>query len=138
MPLRRPIVAKVGKFDKWPFILIDVRTSEGVVGHSYLEPYVAKSVKPIAAVIENIADEFKGKPIAPLDVYGGAMKTLHLNGRQGMTVIALSGLDMAIWVRASARAARRPPSPLDARLPTVVQGAAQHAAGATGETPAPR
>jgi mandelate racemase len=97
VPLRRPIVAKVGKFDKWPFILIDVRTSEGVVGHSYLEPYVAKSVKPIAAVIENIADEFKGKPIAPLDVYGGAMKTLHLNGRQGMTVIALSGLDMAIW-----------------------------------------
>ena len=97
VPLRRPIVAKVGKFEKWPFILIDVRTKEGVVGHSYLEPYVAKSVKPIAAVIENIADEFKGKPIAPLDVYGGAMKTLHLNGRQGMTVIALSGLDMAIW-----------------------------------------
>lgn len=97
VPLRRPIVAKVGAFEKWPFILIDVRTREGVVGHSYLEPYVAKSVKPIAAVIENIAEEFKGKPIAPLDVYGGAMKTLHLNGRQGMTVIALSGLDMAIW-----------------------------------------
>lgn len=97
VPLRRPIVAKVGTFEKWPFILIDVRTKEGVVGHSYLEPYVAKSVKPIAAVIENIADEFRGKPIAPLDVYGGAMKTLHLNGRQGMTVIALSGLDMAIW-----------------------------------------
>ena len=97
VPLRRPIVAKVGTFEKWPFILIDVRTREGVVGHSYLEPYVAKSVKPIAAVIENIADEFRGKPIAPLDVYGGAMKTLHLNGRQGMTVIALSGLDMAIW-----------------------------------------
>jgi mandelate racemase len=97
VPLRRPIVAKVGTFEKWPFILIDVRTREGVVGHSYLEPYVAKSVKPIAAVIENIADEFRGKQIAPLDVYGGAMKTLHLNGRQGMTVIALSGLDMAIW-----------------------------------------
>lgn len=97
VPLRRPIVAKVGTFEKWPFILIDVRTKEGVVGRSYLEPYVAKSVKPIAAVIENIADEFRGKPIAPLDVYGGAMKTLHLNGRQGMTVIALSGLDMAIW-----------------------------------------
>jgi mandelate racemase len=97
VPLRRPIVAKVGTFEQWPFILIDVRTKEGVVGHSYLEPYVAKAVKPITQVIENIADEFKGKPIAPLDVYGGAMKTLHLNGRQGMTVIALSGLDMAIW-----------------------------------------
>jgi mandelate racemase len=97
VPLRRPIVAKVGAFEQWPLILIDVHTREGVVGHSYLEPYVAKSVKAISVVIENIADEFKGKPIAPLDVYGGAMKTLHLNGRQGMTVIALSGLDMAIW-----------------------------------------
>lgn len=106
VPLRRPIVAKVGAFDKWPFILIDVHTKEGVVGHSYLEPYVSKLVKPIIGVIESIADEFIGKPIAPLDVYGGAMKTLHLNGRQGMTVIGLSGLDMAIW-DALARAAGR-------------------------------
>jgi len=74
------------------------------LGRSYLEPYVYKSVKPIISVIENIAEEFHGKPIAPLDVYGGAMKTLHLNGRAGMTLIALSGLDMAIW-DARARAA---------------------------------
>jgi mandelate racemase len=97
VPLRRPIVAKVGAFNEWPFILIDVRTKEGVVGRSYLEPYVAKAVGPITGVIENIAEQFIGKPIAPLDVYGGAMKTLHLNGREGITLIALSGIDMAIW-----------------------------------------
>ncbi len=107
VPLRRPIVSKVGVYPKWPFVLIDVRTREGVVGHSYLEPYVHKAVKPIVQVIENIAEEFTGKPIAPLDVYGGAMKTLHLNGREGMTLIALSGLDMAIW-DALARAAGLP------------------------------
>ncbi|HWQ37838.1 MAG TPA: enolase C-terminal domain-like protein [Burkholderiales bacterium] len=107
VPLRRPIVSRVGEYPNWPFILIDVHTREGVVGRSYLEPYVHKAVKPIAQVIENIAGEFIGKPIAPLDVYGGAMKTLHLNGRQGMTLIALSGLDMAIW-DALARAAGLP------------------------------
>jgi mandelate racemase len=104
VPLRRPIQSKVGVYPHWPFILIDVQTREGVVGRSYLEPYVAKAVKPIAGVIENIAEQFQGKPIAPLDVYGDAMKTLHLNGRAGMTLIALSGLDMAIW-DALARAA---------------------------------
>ena len=104
VPLRRPIVSKVGGYPDWPFILIDVQTREGVIGRSYLEPYVHKAVKPIISVIENIAEEFRGKPVAPLDVYGGAMKTLHLNGRQGMTMIALSGLDMAIW-DARARAA---------------------------------
>lgn len=107
VPLRRPIVAKVGEYAHWPFILIDVRTREGVVGRGYLEPYVAKAVGPIIGVIENIAQMFEGKPLAPLDVYGGAMKTLHLNGREGMTLIALSGLDMAIW-DALARAAGLP------------------------------
>ena len=40
VPLRRPVVAKVGKFTEWPLILIDVRTKEGIVGRSYLEPYI--------------------------------------------------------------------------------------------------
>ena len=60
-----------------------------------------------AARIDGIAETLRGKPLAPLDVYGGAMKTLHLNGREGMTLIALSGLDMAIW-DARARAAGLP------------------------------
>ena len=28
VPLRRPIVAKVGEYTHWPFILIDVRTKD--------------------------------------------------------------------------------------------------------------
>ena len=107
VPLRRPIVAKVGHFTHWPLILIDLRTREGVIGRSLLEPYVQKSCVAIASVIQNIAELFMGKPLAPIDVYGDAMKTLHLNGREGMTLIALSGLDMAIW-DALARAAGLP------------------------------
>jgi len=38
VPLRRPIVSKVGGYPNWPFILIDVQTREGVIGRSYLEP----------------------------------------------------------------------------------------------------
>ena len=37
IPLRRPIVAKIGTFPKWPLILIDVKTKEGITGRSYLE-----------------------------------------------------------------------------------------------------
>ena len=107
VPLRRPIVAKVGQFTHWPLILIDVYTREGVVGHSLLEPYVQGAVGAISKVVEFISDMFKGKPLAPIDVYSDAMKVLHLNGREGMTLIALSGLDMAIW-DALARAAGLP------------------------------
>lgn len=97
VPLRRPIVSKVGRFTHWPFILIDLQTREGVVGRSYLEPYVQKAIPAIASVIETIAEIFKGKPLAPLDAYGDAMKMLHLVGREGISLIAIAGLDMAIW-----------------------------------------
>jgi mandelate racemase len=43
IPLKRPVVSKVGRFDRWPLILIDLHTEEGVVGRSYLEPYLERS-----------------------------------------------------------------------------------------------
>ncbi len=107
VPMRRPIVSKVGGYPNWPFVLIDVRTREGVVGRSYLEPYVHKLVPSIVSMIDAIADMLSGKPLAPLDAFGEAMKTLHLNGRQGTTFIALAGIDMAVW-DALARAAGLP------------------------------
>jgi mandelate racemase len=97
VPLKRPIVAKVGEYRQWPFILIDVHTREGVVGRSYLEPYLAKSVKAIAQTITDLGEAFAGKPLAPLDIYRDGMRSLHLVGREGVTLIAISGLDMAIW-----------------------------------------
>lgn len=107
VPFRRPIIAKVGEFTHWPFVLIDVRTKEGVIGRSYLEPYLHKAARPLAQMIEDIGESLKGKALAPLDACRDAMQTLHLNGRQGMTLIAVSGLDMAIW-DAQARAAGLP------------------------------
>ena len=107
VPLKRPIVAKVGQFNDWALILIDIRTKEGIVGRSYVEPYRVRSIPAIVHSIEDLADMFKGKPLAPLDVYSESMRSLHLVGREGITVIALSGIDMAIW-DALAKAANMP------------------------------
>jgi mandelate racemase len=43
IPLRRPVVSKVGRFDRWPLVVIDLHTEEGIVGRSYLEPYLERS-----------------------------------------------------------------------------------------------
>ena len=45
VPMRRPTVSKVGTYPEWPFILIDVRTKKGVVGTSYLAPYLKKAIR---------------------------------------------------------------------------------------------
>lgn len=97
VPLRRPIVAKVGQYLKWPFILIDVHTREGIVGRAHLEPYLHSAVPYVMAAIQDIADRLKDKVLAPFDWYRDAIGALHLVGREGVSLIAVSGLDMAIW-----------------------------------------
>lgn len=82
VPLRRPIVGKVGEYHHWPFILVDVITREGIVGHGYLEPYRASATKSILALIDDMAAMQRGRPIAPFDRFADAMRALHFNGRQ--------------------------------------------------------
>jgi mandelate racemase len=97
VPLRRPIVSKVGRFDRWIVILIDLATEQGVTGRSYLEPYVESSARYLVPAILDLAEALKGKPLAPFDVFRQAIGSLHLVGREGLSLIAVSGLDMAVW-----------------------------------------
>ena len=97
VPLKRPVVSKVGRFDQWPLILIDLHTEEGVVGRSYLEPYLESSARYIAPAVRDLAEARKGKPIRPLDDFQAARKSLNLIGYEGVAMIAVAGLDMAAW-----------------------------------------
>ena len=38
VPLRRPLATKVGDFSRWPLLLVDVATEQGIVGRGYLAP----------------------------------------------------------------------------------------------------
>lgn len=39
----------------------------------------------------------KGRRVAPVELYDLARKSLHFVGYQGLSMIAVSGLDMAAW-----------------------------------------
>ena len=107
VPLKRPIVSKVGLFRDWPIILIDLYTHQGVVGRSYLEPYLKQSMRYIVAALDDLGAAAAGKPVAPFDLYRQGIGSLHLVGREGISMIAVSGLDMAAW-DALAQAAGQP------------------------------
>lgn len=97
VPLRRPVVSRVGLFDEWPLILIDLHTEEGVTGRSYLAPYLKNSTRYLVPAIQDLAEARKGQPVAPQDDYAAGLRALHLVGREGMSLIAIAGLDMAAW-----------------------------------------
>jgi mandelate racemase len=67
VPLRRPVVSRVGYFDQWPLILIDLQTEEGVVGRSYLEPYLKQSARYLVPAIHDLAATRVGQLLHPID-----------------------------------------------------------------------
>jgi mandelate racemase len=97
LKLKRPVVARIATLTDWPLILIDLYTDEGVVGRSYLEPYTAKAMKYLIPALHDFGEMLKGHPIAPTELYALARKSLHFVGYQGMSMIAVAGLDMAAW-----------------------------------------
>jgi mandelate racemase len=107
VPLRRPVIAGIGRFDHWPLILVDLETNGGVVGHSYVAPYRASAVPTIVAQLRDLVTAMSGKVAAPFDAFETAMKGLNVVGVAGVSAIAASALDMAIW-DALAKAADMP------------------------------
>jgi mandelate racemase len=107
LKLKCPVVARIATITDWPLILIDLQTEEGVVGRSYLEPYTAKTMKYLIPALHDFGEMFRGRPVVPVELYALARKSLHFVGFQGLSMIAVSGLDMAAW-DALAKAAGMP------------------------------
>jgi mandelate racemase len=97
LKLRRPVVARIATITDWPLILIDLITEEGIVGRSYLEPYTVKTMRYLVPALQDFGDMLKGRRVAPVELYDLARKSLHFVGYQGLSMIAVSGLDMAAW-----------------------------------------
>jgi len=97
LKLERPVIARIATITDWPLVLIDLETDQGIVGRSYLEPYTAKTMKYLVPALHDFGEMLKGRPIAPVELYEAARKSLHFVGYQGIAMIAVSGLDMAAW-----------------------------------------
>ncbi len=67
LKLERPVIARIATITDWPLILIDLYTEEGVVGRSYLEPYIPKSMRYLIPALHDLGEMLKGRRIAPLE-----------------------------------------------------------------------
>lgn len=107
LKLARPVVARIATMTEWPLILIDLHTEEGVVGRSYLEPYLVKSMRYLIPALNDLGETLKGRRVAPVEFYEAGRRSLQFVGYEGLSMIAVAGLDMAAW-DALARAAGVP------------------------------
>ena len=107
VPIKRPVVAKVGNFPNWTFITVDVETAEGIVGRDYICPYLIAYAPAICSTIETLAERFKGRPIAPVSFFDEGMRAISLLGQSGLALYALAALDIAFW-DVQAKAAGQP------------------------------
>ena len=107
LKLKRPVAARIATITDWPLILIDLHTEEGIVGRSYLEPYLVKSMRYLVPALNDLGNLLKGRRVAPVELYDAGRRSLHFVGYQGLSMIAVAGLDMAAW-DALAKAADMP------------------------------
>src|SRR5215470_6840239 len=91
LKLKRPVVARIATLTDWPLILIDLY-EEGVIGRSYLEPYIAKSVRYLIPALHDLGELLKSRRLTPVDFYEAGRKSLLFFGYEGMSMIAVSGV----------------------------------------------
>jgi mandelate racemase len=65
LKLNRPVVARIATFVDWPLILIDLYTEEGVIGRSYLEPYIRRSMRYLIPALHDLGEMLKGRRLSP-------------------------------------------------------------------------
>ncbi|HXJ38767.1 MAG TPA: enolase C-terminal domain-like protein [Bryobacteraceae bacterium] len=97
VPMPVPHRTASGVITESPLVLVDIPTSDGVVGHSMVFTYTVAALGPTAALIQNLGPLIQGRPLAPAQIERELAARFRLLGTQGLVGMALAGIDMALW-----------------------------------------
>ena len=97
VPMPRPLQTSTGAITRVPLVLIDLATSSGAVGRSYLFCVTPLALKAQVAVLEDMASLITDRPLVPFELEQMLEKRFTLLGATGLVGMAISGIDMAAW-----------------------------------------
>jgi mandelate racemase len=97
LALQRPMETASGVMRTAPLVLVDVFTEEGLTGSSYVRCYTSVALDPLARLIANLEPLLRGDAAVPASVERKLQRHFRLLGPQGLTGIAMAGIDMALW-----------------------------------------
>lgn len=92
-----PLRTASGAITSCPLVLLDVATSDGVVGRSYVFAYARSCLRPLASLLAELAPLVVGQETAPVAILERLRGRFRLVGTGGLMAMALGGLDTAIW-----------------------------------------
>jgi len=107
VPMARPLHTSGGIVGSAPLVLIDLETEAGLTGHSYVFCYAPWALASVAAAVESLGAMVTGDAVDPGAIEDKLQRSLRLLGAQGFAMMALAGIDMAVW-DAAAKAAELP------------------------------
>jgi mandelate racemase len=97
VPMRRPLKTSGGEVGTAAMVLIDLLTEEGITGSSYVFCPTPVVLKPVAKLLSNLAPLIEGDSLAPVAIEQKLQRSFRLLGPQGLTGMAMAGIDMAAW-----------------------------------------
>lgn len=97
LALDRPVETASGVMRTTPMVLIDLLTDEGVTGRSYVRCYTPVALRALVRLLGDLEELVLGAPVAPAAVERSLQRHFRLLGPQGLTGIAMAGIDMALW-----------------------------------------
>lgn len=97
VPMTRPLHTSTGAIDKVPLVLIDLSSSSGAVGRSYLFCVTPMALKAQVDLLEAMAALLVGQPLRPHELTQMLQRRFTLLGTRGLVGMAISGIDMAAW-----------------------------------------
>jgi mandelate racemase len=103
-PLDPPVQTAAGEVPSAPLVLVDVATSDGVLGHAYLFCYTPLVLPALTSLVTELGGALAGEPADPAAVQAGLRARLRLLRPQGLPTMAISGIDMACWDALARRA----------------------------------
>lgn len=97
LSLLQPVETASGVMQTTPLVLIDIMTEEGITGRSYVRCYTLLALHPLTTLVSNLGELLKGSSAAPATVEQKLLQQFRLIGPQGLTGMAMAGIDMALW-----------------------------------------
>jgi mandelate racemase len=97
VPMRRSLQTSTGAVSVAPLLLVDLRTDGGIVGRSYLFSISKNNLRPIAAIVDAMAELLKGDAVAPFQIEKKLRARYTLLGVHNIVLFAMAAIDMCAW-----------------------------------------